>query len=451
MNNKHMRNYEDSNNDEIKTRSKNSAKTTKASSSQSSKKGSKGKKQLKKKHKILKRVLLLILAILIVIAGIITYKTVRNGGGLSGFLATMVGHNENTKKNLSEIQILVMGESLRLTDTIMVCSYNPNTQKASMMSVPRDTFIGKNQKKATAYDKINSLYQGKYPEKTLKAINEITGLNIQYYVVIDTDALKELVDAIGGVDFYVPIDMNYDDTSEENFIQIHLKQGQQRLNGSQAEQLVRFRHNTDGSTYPSSYGEQDIGRMRTQREFISAVLKQTLKPSNVLKLGEFIDIANKNVKTNLPISVAKDYIPYAVEFSTDNIKTETLPGTPKLLNGVWVYLTDDSKTQSIVSELFFDGTTEDNINEQMPKVQILNGSEDANNLTKIVAKLKEKGYNVVKVGNTKTATKTTIINRTKQSTDTATALKDVIGIGTISSGKDTEKVDFTITIGKDYK
>lgn len=396
-----------------------------------------------------KKVILVVSAILIILAGIFTCKTIQNGGGLKGVLATLLGQNSITKKDMQEIQFLILGESLNLTDTIMIGKYDPITQKASLVSVQRDTFIGDNPKKATAYDKINSVYQGKYPEKSLKEINELTGLNLKYYVVIDTEGLKELVDTIGGVKFNVPIDMNYDDTSQD--LHIHLSQGEQLLNGDKAEQVLRFRHNNDGSTYSSEYGTQDNGRMKTQREFISAILKQTLKLENVLKIGNFIDIANKNVKTNIPISTLKDYIPYAVEFSTSNLKTATLPGEPKELNGVWLYLTDEGEAEKMISQFFFDGPIDEEINKDMPSVEILNGSGHNEQLEKVVNKFKEKGYNVLKVGNASSKTKqTTIINRTKQDNSEIEKVKTILGKGKTSAGKDTEEVDFTITIGQDY-
>lgn len=408
-------------------------------------------KKTKKNNKIFKRVILIILAILIVLAGIFSWSVVRNGGGLKGVLTTVVG--SDSKKQLSEIRFLLMGESLNLTDTIMVCSYDPNTQQANMVSIPRDTFVGSNINSPSASDKINAQYAGKYPEKTLAAVNKITGLNLQYYIIIDTDALTELVDAIGGVDFYVPIDMNYHDTSEENFLTIELKEGMQKIDGNKAEQLLRFRHNDDGSTYPSSYGEQDLGRMRTQREFITATLKQTLKPSNILKLGDIIDIAASNVKTNLSVSDVKDYIPYAVEFNTDNITTDTLPGASARPNptGPYIYKVDESKTQSLISTLFFGGATEETINSETPNLQILNGSGDSAKLEEVVKKYKEQGYNILKVGNTSTTKKSTIVNRTKQTTEVAENVKNILGTGTVSSGKKSGDIDFTITIGKDYE
>lgn len=418
------------------------------------------KKEKKKKNKVLRRILLIILLIIIIGVGFLTYRTIKNGGGIQGFLAAMVGHNENTLQDLDPVRFLLLGESDGLTDTILVASYNPKTQSASLLSIPRDTFIGKNQKNARAADKINALYNlnNKNPEKTLQAVNTITNLEIEYYVVIDTKALIELVDTIGGVEFDVPINMDYDDTSQK--LSIHLKKGVQVLTGSQAEGLVRFRHNNNGTTYPSEYGEQDLGRMRTQREFIAAVLNQTLKPGNILKIGNFLEIAHKNVKTNFPLSTAKNYIPYVVNFSTDNLRTGQLPGEPKLTNGVWVYIHDKEESEALIKDLFLsDETTkiqsdEENTQQVKPaeiRIELLNGSGNSQKLTQLTQELKDKGYNVVKTGSSNTTEKTSIINRTGNAQTICDELKQTIGVGSITTGQDNSNVDFTIIIGKDYK
>jgi len=244
----------------------------------------KAEKQTKKKMKTWKKVLIVILVILAILGGWFAYKTKKNGGGVSGMLATVVGHDEETKKNLPELKILILGVSTdtdaELTDTIMIASYNPNTQKANLLSIPRDTFTGKNPKKAVASQKINSLYNiNKTPDKTLAAVNELTGLDIKYYVVVKTEALIKLVDAIGGVKFNVPMRMKYTDTSQN--LVIDLEEGEQLIDGNKAEQLLRFRHNdyqkgVGMTSYPSEYGDNDFGRMRTQRDFIIATLKQIL-------------------------------------------------------------------------------------------------------------------------------------------------------------------------------
>lgn len=422
-----------------------------------------------------KKVLIIVLSIVLIILGVaafITYRSHKNGGGLQGLLSTMVGHNEETLKDLPEMKFLLMGESGNLTDSIMVCSYDPKAQSASILSIPRDTFVGKNKNRATSSDKINSIYQKKYPEKVVEAVNSVTGLDLKYYIAIDTKALIELVDTIGGVTFNVPINMDYDDTSQK--LHIHLKAGEQLLDGNKTEQVLRFRHNNDGTTYPSEYGEQDIGRMRTQREFIKETIKQTMQPHNVLKIKKFIDIANKNVDTNIDINFAKDYIPYAVNYKTENLKTEVLPGVPEKCNGVWIYTVNKKEAQNVIDELFpteiaeesnetenstntnkVSNTTkasESSVSKKNIKIQLLNGTGSKSKLNEVTTLLKDKGYNVTKTGTAQNTSKTTIINRTGKSSQIISEVKDVLGgIGTSSTGKNNSNVDITIIIGKDYK
>ena len=290
-------------------KSRNSNKNKEINKKQNKETNKKNNKE-KKKMKKWKKVVLIILVILLIAGSAFAYKVHKNGGGLTGMLATVAGHDENTKKELGEFKCLILGIStdqadVDLTDTIMVASYNPNTQKATLLSIPRDTYTGKNAAKATAYEKINALYSRKHrPDETLAAVNEITGLNIKYYVVVQTEALIKLVDVIGGVTFNVPINMKYDDPTQD--LHIDLKAGEQVLDGDKAEQLVRFRHNNNGTSYPEEYGDNDTGRMRTQREFIMQVIKQTAKPENIFKIGEILDVAKEYVITNIDFGVAKD-------------------------------------------------------------------------------------------------------------------------------------------------
>ena len=286
---------------------------------------------------------------LIAIAGIIFAKKVKDLDG--NWIAVLLGHNKETLENLETLELLILGESTGSSDTIIVCSYNPRTQKASMLSIPRDTFTGSNTNSARPSHKINSLYSnGETPEKTLEAVNEITGLNIEKYVLVDTKALVELVDLIGGIEFNVPIDMKYDDYSQD--LHIDLKEGLQNLNGEKVEQVVRFRHNNDGSTYPSEYGIEDYGRMRTQRDVIKTIAKQTIQFKNVKEIGNILDLVEKYVKTNIKFSELKDYIPYAVNINMDTIQTEQLPGESKILKGIWFFLNDEEETEQIVNTLF---------------------------------------------------------------------------------------------------
>lgn len=321
----------------------------------------KAKKKVKTVRKV-KRVVVTILLLAIILAGtLFGYKIYQNGGGLTGALATILGEDTEKLQNLEPIQVLIMGESgvddYKLADTIMVVSYNPKTQEASLMSIPRDTYVGRKDRKTASQNylasyKINTVFRsGTNIPEAIDRINALTGLKLENYVIIDTKALIKLVDAIGGVTFNVPIDMYYTEDTDQN-LYIDLKAGEQLIDGAKAEQLLRFRHNNDGSTYPSSYGQQDLGRMRTQREFIIATLKQTLKPQNIFKLKQVIDIMSENVKTNIDFNEIKAYVPYAVKFDADNVKTGMVPGDVEMCNGVSLYIANERKTKALVNELF---------------------------------------------------------------------------------------------------
>ena len=444
-------------------------------------KRNKNKSKKKKKFGFFRIILKILLILVILIIGFITYSTIKNGWGLQGILQTALGQDKETLKNLEPLTLLIMGVSkdidVDLTDTIMVASYNPKSQKAVLMSIPRDTFTGKNKNKAVASEKINALYQ-KSPQKTVDAVNNITGLNIEKYVVIDNKALIQLVDEIGGVEFDVPIDMEYDDVTQDLYI--HLDKGYQKLDGEQAEQLVRFRKNNNGTTYSSSYGDNDAGRMRTQREFLKAVFEQTFKVKNITKIGGLIDIFKQNVKTNITNwDEIKDYIPYAINFSTDNLENVVLPGENKMLNKLWFFEYDKQETEKMVNELFLsneedEGQDEDESSENNPttnviqenessteikkidknsvKIEILNGSNSSKKLTEVSNILKTKGYNISKTGTTTTTSKTTILNKAEVEDDFIEELKNDLKIGIISSSSNGKKddCDITIIIGKDY-
>ncbi len=438
----------------------------------------------KKKMKTWKKILLIILLILLIAGGVFAYKVYKNGGGLTGMLATVVGHDENTKKSLGEFQVLLMGvstdqEGVSLTDTIMVASYNPNTQRAVLLSVPRDSFTGTNVKRAKASDKINALYNlTKDPMETVDAVNELTGLDLKYYAIVQTEALIELVDAIGPIQFDVPIDMDYDDITQD--LHIHLKAGVQEIDGDKAEQLLRFRHNNDLTSYPSDYGDNDIGRMRTQRDFITAVIKQTVKLENITKLGKVLDIASRNLITNVDFNTLKDYLPYAVEFNTENLLTESLPGSvPNLsqTNNVSIFVVDEEETQKMVKELFYpeqlaeenaatgnttntasNTTTNSSANTTTTsksniKLEVLNGTKDSKVLQEVVDKLKEEGYNVSRTGTTTSTSRTVIANKKDISNTIINDIKEILGTGTVSETNTgaSSKVDVTIIIGKDYE
>lgn len=430
----------------------------------SKKKVKRNNKKNKKKSRKTKIIIITILLAILAILGYFGYdfykKVKANGGGMQGVLATLAGHDENTLKNLDELRVLILGISTDieadLTDTIMIASYDPKNQSASLLSIPRDTFIGESKKNVTASDKINAVYNRKGIEGVLKEVNELTGLGIEYYLIVDTEALVKLVDTIGGVEFNVPRNMYYNDKSQN--LHINLKAGMQRLNGDQAEQLVRFRKNDDNTGYSREYGLDDFGRMRTQREFLSAVASQTLQAKNITKVFDLIDIAYEYIKTNISIDVMKDYVPYAVNFDTSKLVMNQLPGaskewTTKYNKPIWVYVHNEEEMQDMLKEMFEynnDSTTTEETNLSDIKIEVLNGSGNNSNLTEVVKILKEAGFTVSKQSTTSKTAKTTIINKGGCNDSITKKIVSLLDGGTSSKGSSSSTVDYTIIIGEDY-
>lgn len=430
------------------------------------KKGSKVvKNKGKKKKNIFLRVVLILILVIIIAAAILLYKKYKDEGW-SGVSKTLLGHDEETVNNLDKMYCLILGQSQNLTDTIILASYDPKTQEAALLSIPRDTFVGDDPAYASAWDKINAVYQTG-PENTLAEVRDLTGINVQYYLKVDTEALKALVDEIGGVYFDVPIDMYYTDRGQNLYID--LEAGYQLLDGDKAEQLVRFRHNNDGSTYPADYGIEDLGRMRTQKEFLAELLKQCIEKMDLNTILGFLDIAEQYVETNLDFDAIKDYIPYILEYNVDELKTDTLPGESVLTNGTYVYLVDEEKSQEMINELFYNITptvdsTDGNVidgegnaidtstvtEEYDLKVEVLNGSGSSSKLSEVVGELEAAGFEVVQTGNTSQTNNTTIIDRNSSPEGALNLIEQIMNTESVTTGDSSETRDVTIIIGTDY-
>ena len=306
------------------------------------------KKKLTKKQKII--ITLSVIGGVLLLLGIVFGVYVYKAGGNVVQAVLDVATDVVGDKDPIFVLLLGISEDISnpLTDTIILGGYNPDTQKAFMLSIPRDTFVGKSEATAGGYDKINALYQ-KGVDKTVAAVEGLTGIKIDYYAVVRNTVLPDIVNAIGEVEFNVPIDMDYDDPTQD--LHIHLKAGTQMIDGNEAEQLLRFRHNNDGSSYPASYGDNDYGRMRTQREFIRAVAGQLASGESLTKLNKIATAVFKNLETNMPLTKALGYVPHALKFDAASIRTEQLPGVSDKLNSLWFYKASNKKTKVLVEEL----------------------------------------------------------------------------------------------------
>ena len=189
------------------------------------------------------------------------------------------------------------------TDTMMLITFDSVNQELHGMSLPRDTMINV----STSSKRLNAVYnynKGRDPDTQLekgitalkREVGKLTGIIPDYYVVIQWEAVGQLVEAIGGVWFEVPFDMDYDDPAQD--LHIHLKAGYQELNGEEAMGLIRWRHNND---YSVQYPTGDLGRVETQQAFLKAVAAECLKPDILLKAPSLAQIFIEHVSTDLSV------------------------------------------------------------------------------------------------------------------------------------------------------
>ena len=200
------------------------------------------------------------------------------------------------------------------SDTNILVGFDAKNQVITCVSIPRDTGVYINGKSR----KINYAYNLGGMEQMRQTVSDALGIPVDFSVEVNLKAFVKLVDEIGGVDFEVPLNMNYDDPYQD--LHIHLQKGMQHLNGADALKVVRFRHNNDGS----GYGTEDIGRIGTQQAFLKAVFQKML--ANPQKITAYAQIFSEYVKTDLAVSELAWFGQEALLMGMDKLSFSTLPG-----------------------------------------------------------------------------------------------------------------------------
>ena len=203
-------------------------------------------------------------------------------------------------------------------------------------SIPRDSkaiIAGKARKINYAYNKGGT-------KLLADTISEQLGIPVDYTVSVDLKGFTALVDAIGGVDFEVPINMDYDDPIQG--LGIHFKKGMQHLSGADALRVVRFRHNNDGT----GYGSEDLGRMQTQQKFLKAVAKKMFSFENLMSNPrKYAEIFGQYVDTDLSVTDLAWFGMQVLGMGVDKIDFSTLPNEWKY---PYIYL-DPDETLALVN------------------------------------------------------------------------------------------------------
>lgn len=242
----------------------------------------------------------------------------------------------NVKKNIVVLGVDERSDDVGRSDTLFVVMFDSNTKNASLLSIPRDTRV---RIAGHGWDKINHAYAYGGRELTQKTTEELLGLKINNYVMVDFKGFTGLVDAIGGIDIDVEKDMYYHD--DWDGFTIDLKKGRQHLDGKTAIQYVRYRDE-----------EGDIGRIRRQQHFMMAVYDKIASADMLLHIPGLAKQLTSMVKTDLPLGDMMD-LGKALHamVKEKGLSMAMVPGTPKYIDGISYWLPDITDLRELMVKM----------------------------------------------------------------------------------------------------
>lgn len=253
--------------------------------------------------------------------------------------------DQAVKTNKDEYLILMVGvdqaageennEDFTRTDTIMLMKANVKDGTIKLLSIPRDSRV----LVRNTYDKVNHAHAFGGIELTLQSLRNFLGLDIDYYAQVNYQALVNIVDAIGGVDYEVPEGVKIKKWT------LDIKPGMNHFDGTDTMWYLRTRH---------IYNNGDIGRVEAQQDFIKAMVDQAVLKSKQMNLMTVISSYIKYVKTNLPMPIIMDLVKNINNFSSDKMETFIVPGNEATINRTSFYIPDERGTWDIVDEEFAD-------------------------------------------------------------------------------------------------
>lgn len=240
------------------------------------------------------------------------------------------------KKNIIVMGVDERSDDVGRSDTLFVVMFDSKTKAASLLSVPRDTRV---RIEGHGWDKINHAYAYGGQKLTQKTVEELLGIKVNNYVMVDFKGFEGLVDAIGGIDIDVEKDMYYHDTWDG--FTVDLKKGRQHLNGKTAIQYVRFRDE-----------EGDIGRIRRQQHFLMAVYDKITSADMLLHIPGLAKQLTSMVKTDMPLSDMID-IGRALHsmVKEKGLSMAMVPGEPKYIDGISYWLPDITDLRELMVQM----------------------------------------------------------------------------------------------------
>ena len=219
-------------------------------------------------------------------------------------------------------------------DTNLVGMFDTVNGKLNIVSLPRDMLVNVN----LNIKKINQPYaaaKNNNQDATaalLDTVSDILGYEVDMYAFVNIEAAAEIVDAIGGVYFDIPYDMDWDAPDQDPPLHIHIKAGPQTLDGENFVNAMRFRMSNDGS---HTYAGGDIQRIEFQHELLMAFAEQALQFGNIANLGEIYSAVMENTETNVSLGNIMFLLEQFLKLDGEDISFHTIPNRMDgMINGL---------------------------------------------------------------------------------------------------------------------
>ena len=335
-----------------------------------------------------------------------------------------------------------------LADTILLLRFDSQQKKLTLLSIPRDTLTYIQGYGETKINVANA-YGG--PALSAQAISDMLGgVTIDRYVRVNVQTIEKLVNALGGVEVYVPKDMKYQDDSQHLYI--NLKEGKQHLDGAKAMQFLRFRYDRYG----------DIGRIQRQQMLMRALVEQTLKPSMLMRIPQILSVIKSNIDTNLTVEELFALTGFAAQRQRSDVQMLMLPGQfsgdGKEKISYWLpsrrrirkmmvqnfHQTDLGITQTYTTQLLAPSRV---------RIAIQDSTDDPEAVQGMINYLQQAGYSRIYVSDDwREPLEVTKIVAQQGDESSAAALRSTLGIGEVlveSTGSLAS--DLTIQLGKDWQ
>jgi polyisoprenyl-teichoic acid--peptidoglycan teichoic acid transferase len=332
------------------------------------------------------------------------------------------------------------------SDTMLLINIDPDTKGVSLLSIPRDTQV---EIPTVGTTKINDANATGGPALAARVVSRtLNDVPIDRYVRVSTNAFRELVDLLGGIDVYVPQPMQYTDVTQK--LKIDLPQGWQTLNGDQAEQFARFRHD--------AYG--DIGRVQRQQSLLKALRDRLTNPTVITRVPQIIRVMQKYVDTNLSPEEFLALANFALKLDQQQLKMVMLPGrfsTPdEYVASYWI-LNPEGRDRVMqqyfkVAPLLFNSDSSTPRSAQDLQIAVQNASGQPEIGHQVADLLKSQGFNkVYVVENWPDTLRETQVIVQGGDLDAATLLQQALKVGRVevASTGDIDS-DLTVRVGEDW-